>query len=238
MNDFVQLPGRPEGKRYVISDIHGCYKTFRRLVEKVIGLTKSDWLFLLGDYVDRGPSSKAVLDYILELMEEGYTLFPLRGNHEDDLLKYAKGEPRFMLWHLNKHKYPDIFEEGKIIDRYYNFMNSLPYYYELDDYYIVHAGFNFKSDKPFEDKETMLWTRYFNPPTNLLKGKRVIHGHDPVYMPVILEHIEKGYPSIPLDNGAVYAGRHKIYDTSQLGKLCAFDMDHERIYSQVNIDLN
>ena len=70
---------RPTGKRYVISDIHGCYKTFRCLVEEVIGLSKADLLFLLGDYVDRGPSSKAVLDYILQLKDERYQLFPLRG---------------------------------------------------------------------------------------------------------------------------------------------------------------
>ena len=98
MEDFIKLTSRPVGKRYVISDIHGCYNTFKRLVEEVIGLTKSDWLFLLGDYIDRGPSSKDVLDYILDLKESGYSLFPLRGNHEDDLLDYAKGELRFLLW--------------------------------------------------------------------------------------------------------------------------------------------
>ena len=236
MEDFIKLTGRPKGKRYVISDIHGCYNTFKRLVEEVIGLTKSDWLFLLGDYIDRGQSSKAVLDYILDLQESGYSLFPLRGNHEDDLLDYAKGELRFLLWHLNKHTFPDILENDQIIDRYSIFLNSLPYYYELDDYYLVHAGFNFKSDSPFEDKKAMLWTRYFNPPKERLNGKRIIHGHDPVYMEVILEHIEKGYPSIPLDNGAVYAGKHKIYDTSHMGRLCAYNMDKNILHTQVNID--
>jgi len=47
----------------------------------------------------------------------------------------------------------------------------------------------------------MLWLRYFNPSKKLLKGKRVIHGHDPIYMNVIIDHIEKGFASIPLDNG-------------------------------------
>jgi serine/threonine protein phosphatase 1 len=236
MKDFISITGRPEGRRIAIPDIHGCFQTFRCLVEEVICLTKSDWLFLLGDYVDRGPSSKAVLDYILKLIEQGYTVFPLRGNHEDDLLEYAKGEPRFLLWQLNRHKYPDIVRDGKLMDRYYNFFNSLPFYYELEDYYLVHAGFNFSSEKPFEDKVSMLWTRYFNPPMDRLNGKQVIHGHEPLYMPVIIEHIEKAYPSIPLDNGAVYAGKHKIYDTSQLGTLCAFDMDAKQLYTQENIE--
>jgi len=236
MTDFVQLSGRPAGKRWVISDIHGCYLTFRRLVEEVIKLKKTDWLFLLGDYVDRGPSTKAVLDYILELMDQGYTLFPLRGNHEDDLLDYSRGVVRFLLWQLNRHNYPDILADGKIMDRYQKFLESLPYYYELHDYYLVHAGFNFKSDKPFEDKKGMLWTRYFNPPPDRLNGKRIIHGHDPIDLDIIEEHISKKYPTIPLDNGAVYGGKHKIYDTTKLGRLCAFDMDKERLYTQKNID--
>lgn len=229
--------GPAPGKRYAISDIHGCYKTFRRLVEDGIQLTKSDQLFLLGDYVDRGPSSRAVLDYILELKEDAYQVFPLRGNHENDLLEYSMGEPRFLLWHLNKHKYPDIVEEGKLMDRYFDYFDSLPYYYELDDYYLVHAGFDFKTENPFENKTAMLWLRYFNPPVGQLNGKRVIHGHDPVYMDIIIDHIEKRHVSIPLDNGASYVGKNKLYDTSRLGRLCAFDLDGQQLYTQSNIDM-
>ena len=181
MSDYIKLTNNPKGTRYAISDIHGCFKTFRSLVEDVISLSKFDYLFLLGDYVDRGPSSQAVLDYILDLMDQGYSIFPLRGNHEQSLLEFAEGEPRFLLWQLNRHKYPDIVHDGKLMDRYYHFLDSLPYYYELDDYYLVHAGFDFKSDRPFENKRAMLWTRYFNPPANKMNGKRIIHGHDPVY---------------------------------------------------------
>jgi serine/threonine protein phosphatase 1 len=237
MNDFVKISTHTTGNRYAISDIHGCYRTFRRLVEEVLKVTKSDQLFLLGDYVDRGPSSKAVLDYIINLMESGFNIFPLRGNHEDDLLDFAKGELRFLLWQLNRHKYPDIVQDGKLMDKYYAFFDNLPYYYELDDYYLVHAGFDFKSEKPFENKTAMLWLRYFKPPEGVLNGKRVIHGHDPVYMDVIAGHIEKGYSTIPLDNGAVYVGKNKIFDTSRLGKLCAFDLDTEKLYTQKNIDM-
>jgi serine/threonine protein phosphatase 1 len=236
VKDFIKLTGRPKGKRYAISDIHGCFMTFRHLVEEVIKLTKSDWLFLLGDYVDRGPSSKEVLDYILDLMDEGYSIFPLRGNHEEDLLQYANEEERFLLWHLKKHQYLEILQDGKITSPYLDFLNSLPYYYELDDYYLVHAGFNFTSGKPFEDRTAMLWNRYSNPPEDLLNGRRIIHGHDPVYISIIKEHIEKNFSTIPLDNGMVYTGRHKIFDTSQLGRLCAFEMDSCQLFTQENID--
>lgn len=52
----------------------------------------------------------------------------------------------------------------------------------------------------------------------------------------IKEHIEKKYSSIPLDNGAVYRGEHRIYETDRLGILCGFDMDVEKLYLQENID--
>jgi serine/threonine protein phosphatase 1 len=123
------------------------------------------------------------------------------------------------------------------MDPYLRFLESLPYYYELEDYYLVHAGFDFNSENPFEDKTGMLWTRYFNPPPELLNGRKVIHGHDPVPMSIIVEHIENGFPSIPLDNGVPYIGDHKIYNTSELGSLCVFDMDNRILYSQRNIDL-
>lgn len=237
MNEFIRLTEKSNGKRYAISDIHGCFKTFRCLVEEVIQLSKTDYLFLLGDYIDRGPSSKAVLDYIMELMGEGYNLFPLRGNHENDLLEYANGEPRFLLWHLNKNKYPDIVQDGKLMDQYLHFLDTLPYYYELDDYFLVHAGFDFNSENPFENRTAMLVLRYFNPSKKFTKGKRVIHGHDPKYLNVIMDHIEKGFASIPLDNGAPYLGKSKVYDTSQLGCLCAFDLDTQQLYTQRNIDM-
>src|SRR6478736_5094582 len=72
---------------FAISDIHGCAKTFVSLVEKVIKLTREDKLFLLGDYIDRGPDSKGVIDYIIQLEQKGFDVTALRGNHEEMLLK-------------------------------------------------------------------------------------------------------------------------------------------------------
>ena len=49
--------------KYAISDIHGCLKTFKALLTK-LDFSKQDELYLLGDYIDRGPDSKGVIDYI------------------------------------------------------------------------------------------------------------------------------------------------------------------------------
>src|SRR5688500_13625324 len=74
------------GRRWVISDIHGCLTTLKTLVEQRISLTKADQLFLLGDYIDRGKHSAGVLDYLMGLVSEGYQIYPLLGNHEQMLL--------------------------------------------------------------------------------------------------------------------------------------------------------
>ena len=59
--------------RFAISDIHGCYKTLLALLDK-IAFSKADELYILGDYVDRGPDSKGVIDHIFYLREQGYTV--------------------------------------------------------------------------------------------------------------------------------------------------------------------
>ena len=60
--------------RYVISDIHGCARTVRRLVEN-LKLTLDDQLYFLGDYIDRGPNSSGVIDFMIELQESDLNCF-------------------------------------------------------------------------------------------------------------------------------------------------------------------
>lgn len=55
---------------FIIGDIHGCNKTFRKLVLEKIIIRKTDKIYCLGDYIDRGPDSKGVIDFILLLAPE------------------------------------------------------------------------------------------------------------------------------------------------------------------------
>jgi serine/threonine protein phosphatase 1 len=73
----------------VIADIHGCSRTFEQLLLRS-KLRKNDTLYLLGDYVDRGPDSCGVLTQIMGLLENGYDVRPLRGNHDDMMLRTYK----------------------------------------------------------------------------------------------------------------------------------------------------
>ncbi|CAM9973274.1 unnamed protein product, partial [Chrysoparadoxa australica] len=72
------------GSRWVIGDIHGCFQTYQALLNK-INLQKEDQLFLLGDYINKGPQSLEVIEVI---MSSKKNVFPLLGNHDKKLLEY------------------------------------------------------------------------------------------------------------------------------------------------------
>ncbi|HXQ24713.1 MAG TPA: metallophosphoesterase family protein [Candidatus Acidoferrales bacterium] len=78
-------------RTFVIGDIHGCATEIDRLLE-VIAPTASDTLVFLGDYIDRGPAAKPVVDRLIQLRREGPTCVFLRGNHEDMFLAFL-GQP-------------------------------------------------------------------------------------------------------------------------------------------------
>ena len=221
-------------RRFIVGDIHGCYNTFKSLVENKIRLTKKDQLFLLGDYIDKGPFSKKTVDYIIKLIEKGYKIYPLRGNHEDEKLKTAEKEPELLGWVFRRAK--DMLENGKIIKKYSTFFKSLPYYYELDRFFLVHAGFNFKNKKPFADISSMLWLRRFEHNKKFIGKKTIIHGHQPVNIEVIQKSIKKKDKVIGLDCGVNYTKKHKIYDYKKMGRLCALNLDTYELFIQKNIE--
>ena len=217
-------------RQLVIPDIHGCYHTFMALLKKV-DLKKEDHLFLLGDYIDRGTNSNAVLNHIIELMETGYNIFPLRGNHEEMVLKkhntvYDKDSLNISGTKWGK----DIMnKEKKIFPVYEKFIKNLPYYYITENYLIVHAGINFDAEKPFEDYYSMLWC---NEITNIPKDftKTIIHGHVVIRLKEIQKSIAEKHQVIGLDNGCVYGKR------ADCGDLLCFNLDTYELIMQENIE--
>ena len=71
----------------------------KSLVESMLKITQEDELFFLGDYIDRGPRSKEVIDYIMGLQNQGYHIHCLKGNHEDYCIKAWEADQK---WHLFK----------------------------------------------------------------------------------------------------------------------------------------
>lgn len=230
--------------RWVIGDIHGCFQTLKKIIEERIFLTKNDQLFLLGDYIDRGPNSYGVLDYIIELKQQGFSIFTLRGNHEEYLLEaldeYDQKTFEFFVKKLNKSANL-LDENGRVNEQHILFMQNLPYHIELDNCHLVHAGFNFRKEDSLEDYKSMLTVRYQNDYSEeyekILGKKFVVHGHQPTSIFKIKEAISQRKKIIPLDNGCVYKGRkHKNLPIEELGNLCALNIDTFELIIQENIE--
>ncbi|OJJ16570.1 hypothetical protein BKI52_32155 [marine bacterium AO1-C] len=243
----LTIPAPPYGRRFAITDIHGCLKTLEALVWEQIQLQPEDQLFLLGDYIDRGPSSGGVIDFILQLQEKGYPVYALRGNHEqmllDDYQQY-NGE-KFKVVMTKFKKTPDLLNEfGELRIRYLEFCRSLPYYIDTGDFYLVHAGFDFAHETPFEDWVSMLWMRHQPAHVSQLRllellggPRRVVHGHTPKAIHEILQKAKNKALIIPLDNGCVFGGvaRGK-FTANDLGRLCAFNLDTFEVLTQDRVD--
>jgi serine/threonine protein phosphatase 1 len=201
-------------KRFAIADIHGCLETLKKLITQ-ISLTTNDQLFLLGDYINRGPNSSGVMSYIMELQNLGFQVYPLRGNHEQILIE-SRGE--------------------KLSEPYYSFLKNLPYYYETEDYFFVHASIDFDSIEPLQDTEAMLWKRYSSPDIVFLNGRKIIHGHTIHTIDEIKEAIKYNFSIIPLDNGCYKGLRMKSEEYGEHGNLCALNLDTLELIIQKNID--
>ena len=234
-------------QRWIIPDIHGCLKTLKVLLENQLKITKNDKVYFLGDYIDRGPDGKGVLDYLMRLKEEEYDIYCIKGNHEDLCVKAFEADQKKKFFG-GKHEEQKLWEAvgsketlvsfgvkhpHEIPRQYIDWMNDCLLYVELEDYILVHAGMNFKASDPFEDTQSMMWTRKFKVDFNKSHGKKIIHGHIPVdssFMSLVIENNES-YDFIVLDNG-VY-----VTDKPGMGTLTAFNLDTKQLVIQSNIDM-
>lgn len=217
------------GRRFVMTDIHGHYNTFLSLLSK-ISFGKQDQLFLLGDYIDRGKRVPELLDKIIALITEGYTVFPLRGNHEDTCLKrhYKSINPTEQFLPGYKWGKDIIDEERKIFPAYLNFLRKLPYYYELDNFILVHAGFEFTNEKLNTNYMNMIWGH--TDPSDNESNKIVVHGHVKRTLSQIQTDVKTKAKVIGIDN-SVYTTNNDEY-----GNLVCLDLDSFEIFIQPDID--
>ena len=231
-------------RRWIIPDIHGCVNTLKQLIENGIQPTKEDSIYFLGDYIDRGPDGKGVIDYIMSFQNSGYDVQYLMGNHEYYCINaYNNDKHRiFTKSHIHREwerygakmtlKSFGVKHPRDIDKKYIEWMQNAKYYIELDDYILVHAGMNFNIPDPFDDKMSMLWVRDFKVDTMKIGGKKIIHGHVPVEYSLIQLFIESGsYNFIALDNGVYYRDQKVGF-----GNLMALELNSMELIAQPNVD--
>jgi len=209
---------------FAIGDIHGCNDAFQQMLFVEIKIKKQDKIYCIGDYIDRGPESKGVIDTIISLREKGYHIHALRGNHEQMMMDSEQGEESFEQWYINGGnttlKSFEVDTYTAMPEKYKQFFLNTKYYISANDYIFVHAGLNFWRNNIYEDKDAMLWIRDFNPQQNVLGNKILIHGHTPKSLHYILN--QKGN-CINIDGGCVFN------DHKNLGNLVAIALPEKGI---------
>jgi serine/threonine protein phosphatase 1 len=219
-------------RRFAATDLHGCLRTFRYLVEQELRLRPTDTLYLLGDYVNKGPDSRGVLDYLMQLQGFGYQVHCLRGNHEHELLATIQGTPNANhMWKAEAEREMTLASFGvaqaaDIPAPYVHWMAALPLTLELPDFVLVHAGFDFSlpPDVMRRDTHSMLYTKHFVFDPSRLAGKRLLHGHVPTPVATVKEKVAAKAGAIGLDTGGVFL------HNPELRHLAALDLDSWQLH--------
>ncbi len=224
-------------RQLFIGDIHGCLGTFNALLEK-IDFSKADKLYLVGDYIDRGPDSKGVIDKIISLKNLDYQVVAIRGNHEQMLIDDYEAET-LKGWYSNADKELlksfGIKSLREFPDKYLQFCKDLPMYHVENDFIMVHAGINFNKSNPLESKENLLWIRnwYNNIDYDWLGDRIIIHGHTMISKSETEEQFANLETNqyLDIDCGAV------VSRDPRLGYLCCFDLTNKKLYFQKNAEV-
>jgi serine/threonine protein phosphatase 1 len=193
---------------FAIGDIHGCYDQLLDLMDQIPIDWSRDRLVFMGDYIDRGPSSFEVVDYLVELGSRHPSSVFLKGNHEQMLADYLSGKDRMTYLYNGGqqtlesyliHAGPDA--PGPIPPAHLRFFESLVLYFETESYIFVHAGLRQNVPLSQQDPEDLLWIREKFVNTKYSFGKRVVFGHTPLQEPLVETN------KIGIDTGAVYGNK-------------------------------
>ncbi len=201
-------------RRLVVGDIHGAYKALMDVLEKAEFNPKKDMLIGIGDYVDGYSQTFEVIEYLRTLPH----FIGVRGNHDDFFLE----------WTDNSEKHPNYLwtSQGGIATlKSYNyqinevhkkFLETLPYYIELDNKLFVHGGYNPQYAIDYQYGYDLTWNR------NLIRSAVLKRPLDSIiYDKVFLGHtaLKKVFISekvIGIDTGAGWQEKLTIMDIDTL----------------------
>lgn len=211
----------PDGERlYAIGDIHGCAGLLARLLKLIAedAEGKKPRLIFLGDYVDRGPDSKAVIDRLLTVRADQPDAVFLKGNHEQAMLDFLAEPDRNEEWlhwggdkTLESYGLADIWAKSpqslandlmaRLPAAHSEFLASLELWRVFGDYAFVHAGFKPGVALSEQSEADCLWIRseFHNAGPKDRPHETVVHGHHPVRKP-----LDAGW-RIDVDTGAVWS---------------------------------
>ncbi len=223
----------PEGARvYAVGDSHGCADLLRALHQEILeDSARADAagpratrrvVVYLGDYVDRGPDSRGLLDLLIEGPLPGFEAIHLLGNHEAFMLRFLDGENVVAIWMLNgaaatlRSYGLDVAKltgtaddmgglraalAPELPEAHRAFLDGLALSHVEGDYFFAHAGVRPGVPLEVQHEEDLLWIREPFLVSTADHGKVVVHGHTPTAEPAVRSN------RIGIDTGACYGGK-------------------------------
>ena len=201
----------PEGMRlYAIGDVHGrldLLSAMHEAIEEQISLTgPDDWRIIhLGDYVDRGPDSKGVLDYLIDRQQRHDRIITLAGNHDVgflDFLDLPDSRGLFANWGgdstARSYGLEADFSDPVRLSFYHaallravparhrRFLEGLGFSVEFGDFFFCHAGIRPGIALDAQKPDDLVWIRDRFLTHLGLHPKVIVHGHTPQAEPQVL----------------------------------------------------
>jgi serine/threonine protein phosphatase 1 len=192
-------PGR-QTRLLAVGDIHGCHDQLLALLA-MVQPGPGDQLVFLGDYIDRGPDSRQVVELLLSLQRRHPHWVFLKGNHEAMLLDFLERGETFPYLINGGDATLESYGAAGIPPEHRAFFIGLRPYYETADFIFVHAGLRPGLPPAEQREEDLLWIREKFLASDYDWGKTVVFGHTPRPSALLTPN------RIGLDTGAVYGGR-------------------------------
>ncbi len=197
-------------KIFAIGDIHGCHQTLNELLDLINPRAGQDRIVFLGDYINRGPCSKEVIEQIISVKKTYPGTITLMGNHEQILLaSLAGGETDFFLrmggkqtlasYGLKENESSSLL--ARIPASHLAFLENLMFLWHTEDYIFVHAGLQPGLHLSQQSAQWCCWARDDFINSNFDFGRKIIFGHTPFSNPLMTDN------KIGIDTGTVYGGK-------------------------------
>jgi serine/threonine protein phosphatase 1 len=175
-------------RTYAIGDVHGCLTKLKALVARCCFDAKDSpaKFVLLGDLIDRGPDSRGVVEYLIELQRrEPNSVICLCGNHEDMALNAIDDPAEIDQWVAFNGGDKALASYGvtrpsELPADHVAWIRALPTHHDDGRRFFVHAGVNPSRPLDRQDRHDLLWMRepFLSDPRDY--GRFIVHGHTPL----------------------------------------------------------
>jgi serine/threonine protein phosphatase 1 len=166
---------------YAIADLHGRYDLLTAAIDAIAehAAGREFKIVTLGDYVDRGPQSRQIIEYLMGAQDAGAPIICLKGNHEDMMHEtlMAPLDPNW--WVGNGGETTLKSYNNEVPSNHLHWIKNLPKMHVDKHRVFVHAGIDPTRKLDDQNDEHLMWFRYIEGTDEGHGDRHVVHGHTP-----------------------------------------------------------